>query len=67
MGSLNRPIDVRFGPADGALYVLDFGYFEMREGGDLDAEAKSGKVWRVSLFPTLREGYNAPTATCHRE
>lgn len=47
---LNRPIDVRFGPADGALYVLDFGYFEMREGDGLDAQPKSGKVWRITKF-----------------
>ena len=45
---LNRPIDVRFSPTDDALYVLDFGYFEMREGGGLDAEPRSGKVWRVT-------------------
>jgi hypothetical protein len=67
MGPLNRPIDVRFGPADGALYVLDFGSFEMREGGGLDAEAGSGKIWRISLFPTLTEGCDTPTATYHRE
>jgi len=67
MGSLNRPIDVRFGPADGALYVLDFGSFEMREGGGLDAEAGSGKIWRISLFPTFTEGCDTPTATYHRE
>ncbi|MDQ2888236.1 MAG: sugar dehydrogenase [Chloroflexota bacterium] len=48
LNALNRPIDVRFGPTDGALYVLDFGYFEMREGGGLDAEPRSGKVWRVT-------------------
>ncbi|GAC1458754.1 MAG: hypothetical protein PVS3B3_13120 [Ktedonobacteraceae bacterium] len=48
LDALNRPIDVRFRPTDGTLYVLDFGYFEMREGGGLDAEAGSGKVWRVT-------------------
>jgi len=45
---LNRPIDVRFSPTNGALYVLDFGYFEMLESGGLDAEPRSGKVWRVT-------------------
>lgn len=41
-----RPIDVRFAP-DGALHVLDFGDFEMREAGGLDARASSGCVWRL--------------------
>ncbi len=44
---LLRPIDVRFGPHDGALYVLDFGGFEMLDGGGVSAEAGSGKLWRV--------------------
>jgi glucose/arabinose dehydrogenase len=44
---LLRPIDVRFGPHDGALYVLDFGSFEMLDGGGVSAEAGSGKLWRV--------------------
>jgi len=56
--SLNRPIDVRFGPADGELYVLDFGYFEMREGGGLDAEARSGKLWRVPALSQRIKGTN---------
>src|SRR5258708_40369614 len=50
MDSLNRPIDIRFGPAGGALYVLDFGYFEMRAGGGLDADPRGGKEWRVTNF-----------------
>ncbi len=44
---LSRPIDVRFSPTDGALYVLDFGNFEMLEGGGVSAEAGSGKLWRL--------------------
>ncbi|MGD9696948.1 MAG: sorbosone dehydrogenase family protein [Thermoleophilia bacterium] len=44
----NRPIDVRFAP-DGALYVCDFGEFEMRERGGLDARAGSGGVWRLEV------------------
>ena len=44
---LLRPIDVRFHPADGALYVLDFGAFEMLAGGGVRAEPGTGKVWRV--------------------
>lgn len=41
---LNRPIDVAFGP-DGALYVLDFGEFEMSDDGVV-ARAGSGCLWR---------------------
>jgi glucose/arabinose dehydrogenase len=44
---LLRPIDVRFRGADGALYVLDFGSFEMLAGGGVSAEPGTGKVWRV--------------------
>lgn len=44
--NLLRPIDVRFGPHDGALYVLDFGAFEMLDGGGVSAEPASGKLWR---------------------
>lgn len=47
--SLARPIDVRFGPLDNGLYVLDFGLFEMRDEGSVNAEAKSGKLWRLRL------------------
>jgi len=43
---LLRPIDVRFNSADGALYILDFGSFEMLENGGLTAEAGTGKVRR---------------------
>jgi len=46
-GELLRPIDVRFNPADGALYALDFGAFEMLDAGGVSAEAGSGKLWRV--------------------
>jgi glucose/arabinose dehydrogenase len=46
-GPLQRPIDARFHPNDGSLYILDFGHFEMLEGGGLDALAGSGKVWRI--------------------
>ena len=44
---LLRPIDVRFGPHDGAPYVLDFGGFEMLDGGGVSAEAGGGRLWRV--------------------
>jgi glucose/arabinose dehydrogenase len=43
---LARPIDVRFHPLDGGLYVLDFGQFEMHAERGVVAEAQSGKLWR---------------------
>ena len=47
-GPFARPIDVRFGPTDGALYVLDFGRFEMSERGVV-AERETGALWRLDL------------------
>jgi glucose/arabinose dehydrogenase len=44
---LARPIDVRFNPADGALYIVDFGSFELLPKGGVSAEPESGKIWRV--------------------
>jgi hypothetical protein len=46
-GPVARPIDVRFNPADSALYVLDFGRFEMKEDRGIAAEASSGGLWRL--------------------
>jgi len=46
---LSRPIDVRFAPDGGSLYILDFGLFEMQDGGGVAAEPQSGKVWRLPL------------------
>ena len=43
---LIRPIDVGFRPRDGALYVVDFGWFEMTPRG-VEARAGSGTVWRI--------------------
>jgi glucose/arabinose dehydrogenase len=48
-GPLNRPIDVRFHPSDAALYILDFGLFEMHAERGVVAEAGSGKLWRLPL------------------
>lgn len=45
----SRPIDVQYHPAENALYVLDFGDFEMRDNGAVEATAKSGKLWRYRL------------------
>lgn len=46
VAQLQRPIDVRF-DTQGALYVLDFGRFEMTDHG-VDADAASGKLWRLA-------------------
>jgi len=43
---LIRPIDIRFRPGDGALHVVDFGWFEMTPQG-IQAKAGSGTVWRI--------------------
>ncbi len=48
-GPLARPIDVRFHPTDGGLYVLDFGRFEMHAERGVVAEPRSGKLWRYRL------------------
>lgn len=45
---VKRPIDVAFG-ADGELYVVDFGQFEMSDTG-VRAEAGTGKVWRCTSW-----------------
>jgi len=50
-GTLERPIDVRFHPAGDALYILDFGRFEMHAERGVVAEARSGKLWRLALAP----------------
>lgn len=46
---LLRPIDVRFHPKENALYILDFGYFEMLDNGTVKADAMSGRLWRCPL------------------
>ena len=45
---LLRPIDVQLN--DGALYVLDFGSFEMIENGGVSAEPATGKIWRMATW-----------------
>jgi glucose/arabinose dehydrogenase len=44
---LCRPIDVHFHPSGEALYLLDFGAFEMDAEKGVVAEAGSGKLWRL--------------------
>jgi glucose/arabinose dehydrogenase len=46
---LSRPIDVCFNAAENALYILDFGNFEMRDNGAVEAAANSGRLWRCRL------------------
>jgi glucose/arabinose dehydrogenase len=48
-GPLKRPIDVRFSAAGDQLLILDFGHFEMRAGGGVEATPSSGKLWRLRL------------------
>jgi glucose/arabinose dehydrogenase len=48
-GDLRRPIDVHLNPKENALYILDFGHFEMLANGGVDAKAKSGRLWRFQL------------------
>lgn len=48
-GPLARPIDVRFNPLDGTMYLLDFGEFEMTDERKVAASAQSGKLWRVQM------------------
>lgn len=43
---LLRPIDVRFHAAQNALYIVDFGHFEMLGQGEVEAAPGSGKIWR---------------------
>jgi glucose/arabinose dehydrogenase len=45
---LSRPIDVRFNPVDGALYIVDFGKFEMHAEQGVVAEAGTGRLWRLA-------------------
>ena len=44
-----RPIDVRFHPISNALYILDFGNFEMHAERGVVAENNTGKLWRLTL------------------
>jgi glucose/arabinose dehydrogenase len=46
---LQRPIDVRFHPIDGALFIVDFGAFEMLDNGQTFAQPASGRLWRLPL------------------
>lgn len=56
---LRRPIDVRFHPHDGSLWVVDFGAFEMEgegEGVGVAADKGSGAVVRIGTLPPFPAG-----------
>ncbi len=46
---LVRPIDVCFHALSNALYILDFGNFEMHAERGVVAEARTGKLWRWQM------------------
>jgi glucose/arabinose dehydrogenase len=48
-GPLARPIDVCFHPDSNALYILDFGNFEMHAERGVVAEKGTGKLWRLQM------------------
>lgn len=51
---IKRPIDIKYNPADGSMWVVDFGAFEMEgcsSGIEVIADKGSGKVWRVENKP----------------
>jgi hypothetical protein len=48
-GPLARPIDVRWSVAEGCLYVLDFGRFEMTADRAVRADPASGALWRLRI------------------
>lgn len=50
-GPFSRPIDVRFNPTDGSLYVVDFGQFEMHATLGATARPNSGRIWKINMFP----------------
>jgi glucose/arabinose dehydrogenase len=47
--SMERPIDVKFGP-DGALYILDFGEMEMKDGRP-KIKSRTGRIFRLAPLP----------------
>jgi glucose/arabinose dehydrogenase len=46
---LYRPIDVRFHPLDRALFILDFGLFEIGNHGSTRSKPRGGRLWRLPL------------------
>jgi glucose/arabinose dehydrogenase len=48
MPLLYRPIDVGFAPCGSAVYVLDFGDFEITPEKQVKAAAGSGRLWKLT-------------------
>jgi glucose/arabinose dehydrogenase len=51
---IKRPIDVQYNPVGGAMWVVDFGAFEMEQrssGVEVIADKTSGCIWRVENRP----------------
>lgn len=48
-GPLRRPIDVKYNPDERSVYVLDFGCFEIDEHKRVQAESRSGALWKLPL------------------
>lgn len=46
IGALERPIDVKFGPRNAALYIVDLGEMEMKSGRE-SIKPNSGKILRL--------------------
>jgi glucose/arabinose dehydrogenase len=47
--ALERPIDVKVGP-DGAIYILDFGQMENKDG-ESDIHSGTGRIWKLYKLP----------------
>lgn len=45
-GGLERPIEVRFSPDGGSMYIVDFGVLQMTKQGPA-AKTETGVIWRV--------------------
>ena len=44
--SLERPVAVRFDPADGSMYIVDFGILELRKGREFVKE-RTGRIFKL--------------------
>jgi glucose/arabinose dehydrogenase len=56
---IKRPIDVQYNAIDGAMWVVDFGAFEMEQrhvGVEVVADEASGCIWRVENHPEFPAG-----------
>ena len=46
-GALERPVDLKFGP-DGAVYIVDFGQMEMRNGRE-QVKKGTGRIFKLTM------------------